>query len=398
MINDHQLLETVLKKYGWTSQPLFNGKASIWNPEDPMTGAESTILIPTDPTAPDYEVLLQSATTKCVQLLGSRFTADLTYENSLVEHLMDPLEMHRSIDADSGFIPWGMGQTAYKSLTEILSAGARAALATKRVYHSSGYVIANSIMGDALMGQTRIGSYIITALIPSRHSFAASTTQDQKKSPETIPGRAITKKIVSALSAIQSGVAEVISRHNDDDDDTALQVFDPLVQEGVSYEMVDALSLLDEGESDISVSYRNSDRLNQLESFSFTLEPPMIPVLERVGRYLSKPQEPRTALVTGEVVQLSNSEDQPRHEIKLLAPVDKKMKSISVKLSEEQYNHAIEAHGNERLLSLHGVIEFQHGGSSIIDPDMVKVTDIPVGGFDTNVQEAPYQPTFDTPE
>lgn len=386
MTNDHQLLETVMKKYGWVSEPLFNGRAMLWSPRKRTNSSDSTILIPSDRNAPDYEFLLQTAVEKATQMIGGRFTVDLTYEKSVMEHLMDPLEIRRDPDTDRGFIPWGTGQTAYLSMTGMLSAGARAAFATKRVYRSTGHVIADSIMENALMGQTRIGSYVITALIPSQHPFIASTTQDPEKTPETISGRTITRKIVSALSAVRDGVEEIMSNH-DSEDDSAFEVFDTLVQDGVSYEMVEALALLDGGESDISVSYRRDNPEDHIESFSFILNPPMVPILKKAGRHLSKPQEPQSVTVTGEVVQLSNSEEQPRHEIKLSAVVAKQLRTISVKLNGDQYSKAIEAHGNERMLSLHGVLEFHSGGSSITDPDMVRVTDTPIGGFDDEDNE-----------
>ena len=62
MINDVSMLKAMLKQYGWSCRPSFNGKATYWSFPHSGSGMENLLItIPEDKSTDDYEFYLEQA-------------------------------------------------------------------------------------------------------------------------------------------------------------------------------------------------------------------------------------------------------------------------------------------------------------------------------------------------
>ncbi|WEV53452.1 hypothetical protein [Bifidobacterium sp. ESL0704] len=380
MNDSHILFEHVLTKLGWTSEPSFNGKSRYWRPSGSDEWSENSIVVPIDDRAPDYDYMLQRAEKKCLALYGDSFKANLEYERYIQSMELDPLNVHAETDLQSGFINWKSGLNAFNALNDVLRAGAKSAFESKRIFNGAGHVVADSIMDESYMGQTRMGSYELTALIPAHHDYAATTTKDPKKKVETIKGRTITNKIASSLEAINYGIGETLKSH-DSDSEKSLEVFDDpdMIKHGVSYEMVSALAGFDARRTQLSINEFTDDVPTP---FTIELDYKKIQVLRRAREHLELPPKPEVQTLTGEVTELRNSGKLLQHEAKLSAPVEGgKVLTFLVHMDSGQYETAIKAHDRHMMLRVRGLIEFRPRGSQINNPELVEMTQIRVPSF-----------------
>lgn len=364
------LLINALKKLGYIEFPSVSKLISQWQrPEDRL--GSSSVFVPNDSSKTDYHSLLGRSYDQLAQLYGPVFTVLYEQEQYIEDNSLDPISIHSETSVESGFIPWDTGYQLFDALRGILEAGARTAYNKKRNLRNSGNVIASSVLQDSLMGQTQVGSYIVTALVPKNKPFAASSSKNPSETAKTILGKVITSTISDSIKAVQYGIEEV---GENIDDDRRFEVFDSLVTEGVSYELIKALTNLDTGlDSEVSVILTGNAQDAQ-EKTLLHIEPPAMKVLTKASVHLSKPKEPESKYLTGEVVQLNHSEYLPQRQIKLRTIVDGKIRTVSIHLNREQYEIAIDAHRRERQLLVHGTVEFHQRGSVLDNPKEVRIT------------------------
>lgn len=387
---NRNLLINVLKKLKYTEIPSATKLISQWQRSEEHLGL-SSVFVPNDPSKTDYSLLLDRCYNQLEQLYGPVFTVLYEQEKYIDDNSLDPISIRSDTSVESGLIPWDVGYQLFDALRGILDAGARTAYVKKRKLNTSGNVIASSVLQDSLMGQTQVGSYIVTALVPQNKKFTASVSKNPQKSDKTILGKVITSTISESIKAVQYGIDEV---GENTDDDKKFEVFDSLVTEGVSYELVKALTSLDTGmESEVSVTLMGNKQ-EELEKTKLCIEPPTMKVLSKASVHLSKPKEPESKYLMGEVVQLSHSEDLPQRHIKLRARVDGKVRTVSICLNRDQYESAIDAHRRELQLSVHGTVKFLQRGSVLDNPEYVRVTPFSIGDNKKKTIPAAEQPTL----
>lgn len=378
---NRSLLIKALKKLGYAEIPSVNGLISQWQRVQDHLGL-SSVFVPNDSAKADYFSLLDKCYNQLEQLYGTVFTTLYEQERYAEENSLDPISIHSETSVEPGLIPWDAGCHLLDALRGILDAGARTAYVKKRKLNTSGNVIASSVLQDSLMGQTQVGSYIVTALVPRNKPFTASASKDPNKINRTILGRVITSTISESIEAVQYGIEEV---GENADDDRRFDVFDSLVSEGVSYELVKALTSLDTGmESEVSVTLRGSNQESPKKT-ELHIEPPTMKVLSKARIHLSKPKEPESKHLMGEVVQLNHSEYLPQRQIKLRASVDGKLRTVSVHLDRDQYEKAIDAHRKGVQLSVYGTVKFLQRGSVLDTPKEVSVTPFSIRNHERKV-------------
>lgn len=388
MTDDVSMLKNLLEQYGWSCQPSFNGKATYWSfPHSGSSMENLVITIPEDNSADDYDFYLSQAIHEIKLIYGKSFEIFKEEYQSFSSCQFDPLEIREETGMKNGLIPWNKGSRLVLGAEGILNAGARAAAVglknRKAHYLQTAHIAAESVLSESFMGQTKIGSYIVTMYVPSEHKFAISSRKNPQKQladSDFISGRDVTDTIVSSLKSFESGFRETSGKIANNDTD--YDFFDELVQDGVSYELLDALSyLLDDEESQITVTQSPKNNPLKKETYEISVGSYMSGWIDR-GKFCLKGEfEPIRVLVVGEVIHLDNSAKNPRHLIKMRLVSNASIPAISmlsVYLSPEQYQDAIRAHEEEFMFLVKGEIKKKGRNFEMTLPDFVSVTNTPV--------------------
>lgn len=387
MINDVSMLKAMLKQYGWSCRPSFNGKATYWSFPHSGSGMENMLItIPEDKSTDDYEFYLEQAYHEIELIYGKNFETFKEEYQSFSSRQFDPLEIREETGAKDGLIPWNKGRRLVLGAEGILNAGARATAVglrnRKAHYLQIAHAAAESVLSESFMGQTKIGSYIVTMYVPSEHRFSISSkknSQNQLMDSDYILGRDVTNTIVSSLQSFESGFHETSGKNASDIDHG---FFDELVQDGVSYELLDAIScLLDEKEAQITVAQPVKDVPSEKKTYEISVGSYMSEWVDR-GKFCLKGEfEPIRVLVAGEVTRLDNSARNPHHLIKMRLVSNASISAISmlsVHLSSEQYQDAIRAHKAKVMFMVKGEIKKKGRIFEMTLPDFVSVTNTPI--------------------
>ncbi|WP_299090057.1 hypothetical protein [uncultured Microbacterium sp.] len=308
---------------------------------------------------------------------------------------LDEVLLRRETPDLSGLIDWVGGNAMIESARGLLISSAKATSKPRRRFANADTQIAEEYLAACRMGQTQVGSYVVTALTPTHGSFGTSrsTKTDAKKGP-TFEGRDITKTLIRSLEASSEAVRE--SRQG-----AEIESFESYVPHGVSLELVRALrQLVSEAvESSVSIEIRDEATLfangPSSDVHEFTFAPDDAIVLERAAQYFEQSPAPRAVALSGEVVLLKNSAKGAEHQIKLSTRVDGSPRTVTVTMTPEQYEAALQAHSDELRLSVRGEIEVRQRSAIMDVADNVHIEEIPVTAKRSSTAAVPTEPLFD---
>lgn len=397
------VLRRSMKRLGWSTVGSFRDDLQYWEPrrlEKQKTGtlALPRVILPLQEDASDTEDLLDDATSYLSQQYGQEFKQVVETVRLMLSKHLDEIEVRRATSNDAGLIQWQSGNDAIVSTRHILSASAKAASSRRKRFFNAESVIAEEFLAQCFMGQTKIGSYVVTALTPANVSLATSRSQKNDKLHPRIEGRIVTETLAESLGAVQDAIAETRKSGGQ------IQAFEMAVFSGVSYELLSALEpLTRDTESSIEISYFRTE-VNELVAepttaqtveFAFTPEDNL--VIAKAQEYFEASPQPKDARLTGEVTDLRNSSAESEHRIKLAAWVNGKPKSVTIQLTPEQYTSAVEAHGLGRLFTVVGELEMQKRSAHMNTPEQVVVEETLVNEAKTQrkAQSTSTQTLFD---
>ncbi len=289
-----------------------------------------------------------------------------------------PIEWHRSIEpllgmdaadvfdfrketsAPRGLIPWNDGRDLIESARYTLVAGAKAHMEPSRHFSNRFGQFANRYLDQVLMGQSGVGSYIVTAMapvtarVPIRKSSDATLGYD---GIDEVSAREICTSVIRALE----GATEALDHFKILGSMTG---FEEQVNRGVSYELLRALRDMSAGadESDITVKVASmggslfQDVEPMIHRFQFTGGD--TPILERASVQLSAPSENLNERVTVEGrVHLLTKKDVG---IVGVVGVDDGDHRYRVRLSsDEEYHQAVMAHDEDRNIRVEGELSLE---------------------------------------
>lgn len=383
---DGNLLRRSLRRLGWAEVGSFRDALQYWEPAYLVSGENKSgrssdrLVLPLKEDASDAQDLLIDASGYLLQKYGREFEQVIETVRMMLTRHLDEIEVRRETQNSAGMIQWELGNEAVLSTRDMLSASAKAAASRKKRFFNAESVISEEFLAQCYMGQTKVGSYVVTALTPAEASLATSRSKDSAKMHPRVEGRAVTETLAESLSAVRDAIDEVRGAGG------KIEAFELSVASGVSHELLAALEPLTHGsESGIEIAYfRTADEDDMAEtprdraSFAFTPEDSKI--IAKARDYFEATPEPQEAHLTGEVTGLKNSSSAAEHQIKLATRVNGRPKMVTVELTPEQYDQAVEAHGQKRLFTVVGALEMRQRGSYVTTPEQVRVEE-------TNISE-----------
>ncbi|MEU7860191.1 hypothetical protein [Nonomuraea sp. NPDC049141] len=358
---DPSNLISLLAVAGWDKQ---GGRSNVYERWAVREDNEIlSVLVPLDRTRDDYTDLLEEA-------VSSLERSRLASAHRVLSRLRAPgdeVQWQTEPHAVRGLIPWLHGEAMIASAKQILVAAAKAARHPSAYHGQREWKFAREYLEKVLMGQTQVGSYVVTAYTPvGQIRETGGVNREVESNPGgTTTGRDVMERLTSSLIAIREGVDHFTSTGS-------LSGFDAGIVKGVSCELTRALSALvkDSDGARVSVNWSPAGRplVSSGSTWQMDFIPDDLPALERASSRLATTEPRRMVVIVGTVTNLSRPRLKQHGTIILNVIYGVDVSRVRVRLSRADYEHAISAHKEGDLLRITGTLEKEGNNYWLYDP------------------------------
>lgn len=377
-------IQLSLARAGWKLAQNINSDAELWIPTESarlLDGVKrefTAITLPTNPNNADFEILLHSAIANLKDTSAADIERILELSALKLEENYDELEVRRETEAQRGTISWEAGAEMVQGAQNLLIAAAKSTNEKKARYGQSQYVVADNFLDKCQMGQTRIGSFIVSALVPTDASI--KTTNSEKARAANMPnltGRNVTTQLTESLSAAFEGIRDFKKN-------SKVEVFDELVQDGVSYELLGGLlTATGKSHAQLSVEFLPTTEgyFNESATKRFEVTPGDHEAITKGKRHLEATPTKQYVTLIGEVIYLKSRESKPSDRlITLAARLQSSEFNFRVELDREQYDEAVTAHHERKMIEIRGTLEIKGKVRHVYDVTLATMLPTPVVG------------------
>ena len=352
---DTRIITAVLRHFDWSPVSKAPGLYEIWTPDTDDASEEEQVLLPLDPDRSDYVDLLERAQRIVLAHYGRAARNLLNTIRMSAEALLSTTQWSKETFLSPGVISWEEGESLYGSARAQLIASAKSSREKRRYHRNASAFLAKQFIDSTLMGQTDVGSFVITAYTPTQQRFHASKHSEEFAgiSPgevEMVSGEEILTTFERALKAVRSVLDEnkVAPRP---------EAFLETVEEGVSFEFARALgNFVSGGESSVQITRQVSDP-DESPTVEVTFRPTEAPIIARAADLLALDVEPQDVALVGEVTLLSREISGQDQLIRLNVESGADIRKARIRLSPDQYQVAMDAHRREASLRVSGRLE-----------------------------------------
>lgn len=385
---DHHLLQTLLSGMGWVRVGGTLGAFSAWSQS---FDADDEILVPENPNKGDYEPMLRRARNRIVHQHG--FAAQEALATVIVRStaMLDATKWAKETTVEGGIIDWKTGESLFATARLALTAAAKASKGPKRYFGNSSSHIAKRLLDETLMGQTEVGSFVVTAYTPSGGRYFFSKTEEESSKSKLLDAKSRTgADIIDKLADIVGSVRDSLDDYRKS---PRIEQFDDLVAIGLSHEMATSLSnLCDSGVGQLRIERAQGTNVNVAHEYEFVSSESKL--LSRVAERFSETREPRTARLVGEVSLLDHVSTADQHVIRLHVSNQPDVRVVRVQLTPEQYRLAIAAHQDEVALVVSGLVEKEKKFNWVREPSAVALQETAVEEFEDGEDSEPTDATL----
>ncbi len=365
---DPEIITALLRKFNWAPAETVPNLYQIWRNE---LLYNDEILLPTNPSKGDYEHLLARAYRALVSEHGAdvvRISKILSLQSS---SMLDATKWAKDSPYDAGLISWDQGESLFMAARSTLVAAAKATKEPRRYYGNAATHIAKSFLEKSYMGQTEMGSFVVTAYTPSDGIFYMSKTAENTAASKLMNFNTRSGgDIINTFDVILAGVRAKLDEFKKTPRE---EIFDDLLEFGFSYEMSSALaSLTNSGDSAISIS-RSDVSSTQRAPEEYVFDAVESPILTRVALRFAAAPDPEVMTLVGEVTFLEHWSTLETRTVRLHVSNRPGIRVVRVRLDPEQYQIAIDAHRNDIPLRVVGTIEKDGRLFWMYDPSRVSI-------------------------
>ena len=345
-----------LKDTGWTP---FKTKKEYIKVFQKITEKDNfyQVIIPLDKTLSDYKIAMFEAIEQIAQLEGQSAEQLMLY---LLNPNTDILKIRlQKSDIEAGSILFDDAINLFENAKKLIAATAQDILHPKRIHQGRQDEVISTLVGNCRFGQTEIGSYVISVVCPfaelddSEKYKQLSIFSDEEECANSLT-RQVTNRIMTNVSSIKVNIdnGEIDKLISEDENSM------------ISANFYEALAGLNMADFDTSVEFIAQwspvVKSNRCEEDRVTLTHDYYqPIVATIGKLREK-FSTHTKIV-GRVKKLESIPDVSKRKtgkvtIVYLDEYDNK-RTVSVQLSKEEYNKAIEAHESGSHVEVIGEIE-----------------------------------------
>jgi hypothetical protein len=340
------VLSAMLTRAGWRE---LLGKPGILQVlESPDT--ETDISIPLNPDFRDYPTRLNEALAGAELALGERARPFML---QLLAGPMDELLFEQNAQTVYGSIEWRLGEQLHEIARQACRAAAKSSEQHLPYFGAKGLGAANRFMDKVRMGQTEVGSYVVTALVPLHGQDVAEPRalfgREDLSDPEGGFFRGVTANLMQAAEAA------IYAAHEFESTDS-VEPFADMVEYGLSADLLDALSKLSGSGQDAEIRAVWSPLVGEPEHISTAVEvhPDHLAAFAQAAIRFKEAPPPISVTIRGTVTNLERrfAGQSGTSTLDVISGIS--ARRVRVRLSAGQYEAAIEAHRIGDVLEVTG--------------------------------------------
>lgn len=335
-------LSAYLRARGW--HPRF-GEADLAEWELKTNGGVVEVAVPKHPRWRDYARRIREV---IVELSRVEDRSEMLIVQDIAQTLRDVVRLRAVIEGRTdGTIPLEDGALLARSARGMMLAAACSTYERRRAFHTRKPQAAVDFMKGLSLGQTEVGSFVLTVISPVPPGLAQTEMPLGASPPETNFNRRVTETLTTALAAMRTAAETSVARGG-------VGAFEEAVSQGVSADLCEALALVRDctsvTELDLNVGWAAArpeiQKLPVRHEFSMdTLE-----VIGEAGRALREKSPVDSFEVAGIVVALDRPTAAFMGTTVVVAEVDRQPRRIRIELlGEENWKTADDAM-NKRLV------------------------------------------------
>lgn len=334
-----------LRARGWTQEEAEPGRYSRYRRSEPGEDTPFEIDVPASQSLRDYRQRMGEVLFNLERAEGR---PALEILNDILRVRSDALSLRwLGASVSSGRVPMEAGAHLFQLTRDLLLAGACATLQRKRVFTKRKPNEAMNFLNKAQLAPLEVGSFLVTVEVP-----LPPTLQGLFEPEVPYERRAMT--LLSEAVGAAHGAASAASGTGD------VTPFVEAVSLGVSANLCDSLAGMIPATvfDSLEVSFawsptRAPSATPQTQPIRFT--PDQGAVLSEAAKLLRASEPEPDFLLQGPVVLLSStSPTETGGEVKIAGIVDETIRRISVALNAKDYGEAVEAHKQERDVTVEG--------------------------------------------
>lgn len=342
-------LTSWLRMHGWKHSGSLGTVAQRWQ------GEQASVVVPMEPTAPDFQLRWNEALNQLSRLEGTDPDGIVLAAARAGSDIAEFRAQGSQID-DS--LPLGDASTFIDSVRRSMLASANSALQPRSYYGHSLPDAARKHANNVRMGQTRRGSYIVPVI--SRLPVLQAEDDDDSVLFDDVAFEPFARK---AMLRLANGLATLKDLTHSDRVPTK-SVITESVGQGVSSELCDAVANTLESDSigNLEVTFAWAERLRVRSAPKVvSLEKPTAPLMRQLAAVLKgEPTVGRQTFV-GYVKRLDRGEEDEVGQVILRALDNDRARNITMDLNDEHYSLAGEANTGRHMVSATGVLVREPG-------------------------------------
>lgn len=354
-------LQLYLLSKGWQLVRALDNKIAIWSERD----KDVEIWLPLQHGLADYRRAIADVF-ETLQQIEDRPYATIPRDLQLVWADILKVRVNPNlIGSDS--IKLSEGVTLIERTRDMLLAAARATLLPRAVYSSRPPQVASEYLHQARLGQTEVGSYIITVISPVDREVREETNNIQPV-PYT---RQVTRTLSESLNAAKEAAQRALETHS-------MIPFDDAVERGVSANLCEALIGLSHASRDnaVEVQFTWAQRFpeSELRPHAVVLPSDNIMTLVAAAQHLREKEPEEDFQTRGTVHRLQDVPEDPGVSIATInGTVDNSPRSIKARLSGENRAAAIRAFDERLEIVANETLDRRTAPYSLLDPITVRL-------------------------
>jgi hypothetical protein len=314
---------------------------------------EFEVLVPSTERLRDY-ALRMSAALSVLETIEQR--SQISIVNDLNQTAADVIRFGLADDESAGgVLPVDYGVRLLQTARDAMLAAACAAVEPLPMYHTRKPAEATSYLSRLQLGQTEVGSFVVTLLSKVPPALHAPRNGQLFETPEEPFNRRVTTGLLNALATAKE-VAQSVQITGE------LEPFRAAVEAGVSANLCRALSSISEQVDidglDISCSFAPSRPIAGGRASVIKFSPDDLTILDEAARWLKDLGNVEEYVLYGSVVALE-SEDADEGKVVVAGLVDDRPRRVHMELERPWYGLAIQAHARHHLVRAIGDISKQ---------------------------------------
>ena len=364
-------LTAYLRAGGWQecARPA-NGNAAIWTWANPA-GAEFEVLVPLDRNLRDYAARIGEALAT-MEVVEERSQLDILSDvtTASADIIRIPLKLTAAAD---GTVPIDDGSRVVQHARDMMLAAACAAVERRGYFATRKPTQAVDYVRKVRLGQTERGSYVLTVHSRVPPALQAQMSLTDAEGEDEPFERQVTKTLARSLAAASAAAETAVAAAD-------LRAFEDAVRLGVSANLCDAIVGMASGgdlsDVEVGLTWARTRPVPPQTPQRFVFSADALPVIAEAGRLLKEAAPLEVSEVEGFVVRLDHEPDPTSPgRITLQGVVEGQLRKIGVELRTEDYQHALEAHGNWAKVRYRGELAREGRSLVIRNPSFVPYVD-----------------------